>query len=91
MDLKNIDIIEDWDKWKKTLSKAVSIGENVGLSHENVKNLGVKVGEFLASNVDPENHEQRVLKELFDVGNKQEKEALTSMIIKMVQEDRDRK
>lgn len=87
MDLKNIDIIEDWDKWKKTLSKAVSIGENVGLSDHTIEDLGVKIGEFLASNVDPENPEQRVLKELFDVGNQKEQEVLTSMIIKMVQKD----
>lgn len=88
MDLNNIDIINDWDKWKETLSKAVSVGETVGLSDDTLKNLGVRVGKFLASNVDPENHEQRVLKELFDVGSKKEKEALTSMIIKMVQQDK---
>lgn len=89
MDLNNIDTINDWDKWKEALSKAVSVGETVGLSDDTLKNLGVKVGEFLASNVDPENHKQRVLKELFDVGNRKEKEALTSMIIKMVQQDKD--
>ncbi len=83
MDL-NIDAINDWDKWKKTLSKAVSMGETVGVSDDTIKNLGVKVGEFLTSNVEPQNHEQRLLKELFDVGNEKEREVLTSMIIKMV-------
>ena len=87
MDLNNIDTINDWDKWKKTLAKAVSVGETVGLSQDSIKELGVKVGEFLASNVDPENHEQRVLKELFEVGNKKEREVLTNMIIKMAQHD----
>lgn len=72
MDLKNIDIIEDWDKWKKTLLRAVSLGENVGLSNHTIEDIGVKVGEFLASNVDPENPEQRVLKELFNAGNQKE-------------------
>lgn len=87
MDLNNIDTINDWDKWKKALVKAVSIGETVGLSQDSIKDLGVKVGEFLASNVDPENHEQRVLKELFEVGTKKEREALTNMIIKMARHD----
>ncbi len=86
MDL-NLDVINDWDKWKKTLSKAVSMGETVGLSDDNIKDIGVKVGEFLSSNVDTDNHEQRVLKELFDAGNKKEREALTSMIVKMVHHD----
>ena len=64
-----------------------TVGETVGLSQDSIKELGVKVGEFLASNVDPENHEQRVLKELFEVGNKKEREVLTNMIIKMAQHD----
>jgi hypothetical protein len=86
MDL-NLDILNDWDKWKKTLNKAVSAGETVGLSDDTIKDVGVKVGEFLSSTVDPENDEQRVLKELFDVGTKQEREVLTNMIIKMVQKN----
>ncbi|WP_432408459.1 DUF3243 domain-containing protein [Wukongibacter sp. M2B1] len=83
MDL-NLDLINDWDKWKETLSRAVSIGEKVGLSDDSIKDIGIKIGEFLSSNVDPDNHEQRLLKELFDVGSQKEREALTNMIIKMV-------
>ncbi len=86
MDL-NIKVINDWDKWKKTLYNVLSIGETVGLSEVTMANLGSKVGEFLASNVDPENREQRLLKELFDASNKAEQEILTSIIIKMIQKD----
>lgn len=86
MDL-NINVINDWDKWKKTLYNIVSMGETVGLSEYTITNLGAKIGEFLASNVDPENREQRLLKELFEVANKNEQETLTSVIIKMIQND----
>jgi len=86
MDL-NTNVINDWDKWKKTLHNAISVGETVGLSEHTITNIGTKVGEFLATNVDPENSEQRLLKELFDTANKLEQEALTSVIIKMVEKD----
>jgi hypothetical protein len=86
MDL-NINTINDWDKWKKTLYNAVSMGETVGLSDDTITNLGTKVGEFLASNVDPENPQQRLLKELFDASNKREQETLTNVIIKMVEKE----
>lgn len=86
MDL-NINIIHDWDKWKKALYKVITVGETVGLSEDSITNLGTKVGGFLASNVDPENREQRLLKELFEVANKKEQETLTSVIIKMIQQD----
>lgn len=86
MDLDN-KLIEDFDKWKKTLYNLVSMGEKVGLSEDTITNLGSKIGEFLASNVDPENREQRLLKEFFEVANEKEKEILTSLIIKMIQKN----
>ena len=84
MNLK-VDVINDWDKWKKTLYNMVSMGETVGLSEDTITNLGSKIGEFLATNMDPENREQRLLKELFEAANKKEQETLTSVIIKMIQ------
>jgi len=84
MDL-NINALNDWDKWKRTLYHTISMGETVGLSEDIIKNLGTKIGEFLASNVDPENREQRLLKELFQAANKKEQDTLTSVIIKMIQ------
>ncbi len=86
MDL-NVSMINDWEKWKKTLHNAVSVGETVGLSEHTITNIGTKVGEFLASNVDPENPQQRVLKELFDSANKAEQEILTGVIIKMIEKE----
>ena len=86
MDLDN-NLIEDWDKWKKTLYNIISMGEKVGLSEDAITNVGSKIGEFLASNVDPENREQRLLKEFFEVANEKEKEILTALIIKMIQKN----
>jgi len=65
----------------------ISMGETVGLSDDSITKLGSKVGEFLSSNVDPENREQRLLKELFEASDKLEQEILTKVIIKMVEKD----
>lgn len=87
MDLEN-NLINDWDKWKKTLYRAVSMGETVGLSDDTITKLGSKIGDYLASNVAPDNREQRLLKELFEASGKIEKETLTRVIIKMIEKDR---
>ncbi|MGV8982587.1 DUF3243 family protein [Clostridium sp.] len=86
MDL-DIKVINDWDKWKKTLYNMVSMGDTVGLSDDTIIKLGSKIGEFLSSNIDPENREQRLLKELFEAGDKTERETLTGIIIKMIKKD----
>jgi len=77
----------NWDKWKKTLYNVIYVSETVGLSEDTISKIGSKVGEFLVSNVDPENREQRLLKEFFEVANKEEQETLTRVIIKMIEKD----
>jgi hypothetical protein len=87
MDLKNVDTLSDWDKWKQTLGKAVNVGEKMGLSENTIDNIGTKVGDFLSANVDPENREQRVLQELWRSGDDHDRKTLTKMLVNMVQKD----
>lgn len=75
--------LNDWDNWKDTLGKAVEIGENVGLSNNNINNIAEKVGGFLANHVEPTNEEERLLKELWDVGNQHDKHVLAKLVVKM--------
>lgn len=88
MDLKNIDMISDWDKWKQTLGSAVNIGQKLGMSENTIDNIGTKVGDLLNANVDPENREQRVLQELWRSGDDNDRKTLTKMLVNMVQKDR---
>lgn len=84
MEINQINSFTHWEKWKGTLARAVSLAETVGLSDSTIEKIGVKVGDFLSSAVDPENREQRLLQELWKVGDRQERAVLTRMIIKML-------
>ncbi|MBS4537804.1 DUF3243 domain-containing protein [Clostridium sp. D2Q-11] len=81
------DNFDNWNKWKSTLHKAVNLGETVGLSENTIEVIGTKIGNVLSSNVDPENREQRVLQELWRVGDDKDRKTLSKMIVKMVQSD----
>lgn len=87
MDIKNVENLSNWDKWKDTLGKAVNIGEKMGMSEDTIDSIGTKVGYFLSANVDPENREQRVLQELWRSGDDYDRKVLTKMLINMVQKD----
>lgn len=87
MDLKNVDTLSHWDKWKEALGKAVDIGEKMGMSENTIDNIGAKVGNFLAANVDPENREQRLLQELWKSGDDHDRKALSKMLVNMVQKE----
>lgn len=77
----------EWDKWKQTLGQAIDIGHKVGLKDETIINIGSKIGDFLDWNTDPENREQRVLKEMWDVADDEEQKVLTKLLIKMISKE----
>ena len=88
MDFENSESLSDWGKWKNTLSKAVGIGEAVGLSEKTIDNMAYMVGNVLTSSVDPENNQQRVLQELWKVGDDSDRKVLSKLIVKMVETDK---
>ncbi|NLK97575.1 DUF3243 domain-containing protein [Defluviitalea saccharophila] len=87
MDYENTNTINDWGNWKNTIAKAVDLGQIVGLSDETISKVGTKIGNILNASVDPENGEQRLLKELWSVADDEDRQTLSKLIVKMVQSD----
>lgn len=79
-----MEFFSEWDNWKKTLGKAVNVGNKMGIDDENIVNIGSQIGDFLDKRLEPENREQRVIKELWDVASEDEQRSLTNMLVKMV-------
>lgn len=80
----NSPILESFDQWKQFLSERVNEAKASGASESTIASAATGIGSFLSQKVDPRNREQRLLKELWDVGTQQEQHALASMITKMV-------
>lgn len=76
---------QSWDEWKRTLAQAVQQGKSLGMDKQDMVNKAEQIGDVLASQVDPQNPEQRVLQELWSSADEEEQKALASTIIKMVQ------
>ncbi|MEN6391594.1 MAG: DUF3243 domain-containing protein [Syntrophomonas sp.] len=85
MEFNETESFTQWEKWKGTLSKAISLADRVGLSDSSIEKIGVQIGNVLSATVDPENREQRLLQELWRVGDNEERSSLTRMLIKMLQ------
>lgn len=79
-----MEIDTNWEQWKSYLGTAINAGEFIGLSRENLNKMAYQVGKFLANEVDPANREQRLLKELWDVGSAKERETLSYLVLKMI-------
>jgi hypothetical protein len=78
-----MDLMENWHDWKKTLGKAVDLGETVGMSDKTISNIAEKVGTYLANHVTPHNDEERLLKEMWDAGTEEDRKVLAKIIAKI--------
>ncbi len=79
----NMDTVQSFHKWQDFLGKGAAFLEKLGLSDDNIAGLAKGMGDFLASSVDPENPQQRVLKDLWDSADNEEKHILARLVLRM--------
>ncbi|MBE6067479.1 MAG: DUF3243 domain-containing protein [Clostridium lundense] len=78
-----MEIIDNWNDWKKTLGKAVDLGETVGMSDKTITNIAEKVGTYLSNNVNPHNDQERLLKEMWDAASENDRQVLAKLVVKI--------
>lgn len=76
-------VLKVFDRWKEFLGERVNQAEQGGMTEETISKLAFQIGEFLADKVDPENNEERVLKELWDVADEQERKTMAKIMVKL--------
>jgi len=81
-----MELLQNWEKWKSFLGKQVENAKNMGLSNNTIEKTAVQIGEYLAKNVDPKNEQERVLSDLWSVADENEKQAIASCVMKLVQD-----
>ena len=82
---KHMGILQNWEQWTSFLGKQVSDAKESGMPTKMIEKAAVQIGEYLAKNVDPQNEQERVLSDLWSVAEKDEKQAIASCIMKLVQ------
>lgn len=77
-------VLETFEKWKAFLAERVNQAQAIGMSDETISQLAFQIGEFLDQKVDPKNNEERLLKDLWDVGTEEERKTLARLMVKLV-------
>lgn len=76
--------VQNFDAWKDYLSQNVNLAKKAGTSEETIVEMASKLGNLLSNQVDPANREQRLLKELWDKGDENDRKSLARMITRLV-------
>lgn len=83
--LQAMDFLKDWKTWRASLNEGIAAARKFGVSDETIKDLSVKVGDFLAQKVCPATKEEELLKEMWDLATAEERKTLASLIFRMVE------
>lgn len=81
---KKEEILSNFDEFKSYLADKVSKGEKLGLNEEQLALAAQKIGDYLAVKEEPRNSEEKLLQELWKVGNEEEQHKLAHMLVKLV-------
>lgn len=77
-------VLENFDAWKEFLGERVDQAINAGMSKEKVQDVAFRIGDYLSTRVDPENKQERLLKELWDAGNDEERQTMAKLLVNVV-------
>ncbi|TCT26702.1 uncharacterized protein DUF3243 [Melghiribacillus thermohalophilus] len=80
-------VLDNFETWKDFLGDRLNQAENQGLSREELSDLAFEIGDYLAKQVDAENPEEAVLRDLWEVANNDERHAIANMMIKLVENE----
>lgn len=80
---KKEDILQHFDSFKNYLGNQVQRGEKLGLSEEALSKGAKRVADYLAEHEEPRNREQKVLNEMWSVANKEEREHMAHVLVKL--------
>ncbi|ASS74503.1 hypothetical protein CIG75_05500 [Tumebacillus algifaecis] len=77
-------VLSNFDQWKEFLGDRVEQAVEAGMSNEKVSNVAFRVGEYLADKVDPKNEQERLLQEMWNVSNEEDRHALARVMVNLV-------
>ncbi|ANS74061.1 hypothetical protein AWM70_05300 [Paenibacillus yonginensis] len=80
-------VLNNFDSWKKFLGERIKHAENSGMSEETIANLAFEIGGFLEDKVDPQNASNRALKELWEVGDEEERRTIARLMVKLAKKN----
>lgn len=84
---RKVSILDNFEHWKDFLGDRLNDAQQKGVSQDAINDLAYEVGEHLAQNVDAKNDEQAIIRDLWNVASEEERRAIASMMVKLVQNE----
>lgn len=80
--MNNLDT-SSWENYKQSLGRGMEFAKELGMSDQEIAEVGQKLGSYLAQNVNPDLPENKAIKDLWGFADEREQKTLTSLMMKL--------
>lgn len=80
-------VLKNYDGWKKFLGDRVKNAKTLGMSEETISKLAYEIGSFLDEKIDPQNTQERTIKELWDVGDESDRKTIAKLMVRLAEKN----
>jgi Protein of unknown function (DUF3243) len=77
-------VLDNFQEWKQFLANRVNQAERMGMDRETISDLAYQLGDYLAKDINPQNSEERLLKDLWGVANEEEQRVMAGLMVRLV-------
>lgn len=80
-----LDFTKDWATWRETLREGIATARGIGIPDEDIKDMAVRLGDFLAEKVCPATPEEELIKEMWSAASPDERKVLATIIFRTLE------
>lgn len=80
-------VLENFGQWKGFLADRLHNAESEGIQGKVANEMAFRIGDYLSEQVEPQNNEERLLRELWEAGTEEEQHVLANLMIKIVDDE----
>ncbi|MFB4162941.1 DUF3243 domain-containing protein [Alteribacillus sp. JSM 102045] len=86
---KKDDIMKNFTEFRDFLGHKVETGEKVGIGEDALTKNAKRLADYLAKHEEPRNREEPLLREMWNVSNKDERNHIAHVLVKLVDRPND--
>lgn len=80
-------VLDNFQEWKDFLANRLQQAESLGMDRQSINDIAFQLGDYLAKDIDPQNAQERLLKDLWDVADQNEQHTMASLMVKLVDKE----
>ncbi|WP_453996822.1 DUF3243 family protein [Bacillus nitroreducens] len=78
-------VLDNFEEWKDFLGDRLQHAKSQGMDQNVINDMAHQLGDYLASEVEPKNAQEKVLRDLWNVASEEEQQAIANVMVKLVQ------